>query len=441
MEWVTIYLIIVTLAYLITGQCVTCTEVIRRDPGDNMTVTWSLGPRRGRDIIDIECERLTSDSWRHVFHCPEVRFCNYRFSHEHVGLATDPPFNSSDPYGKYLEGLGINIPNVSHTDAGLYRLAIDMLPEPMVHEIILYVYQEPTKPVITSTVQLNEVVLTCRSTPLSLPEEYRNTSQLEYTWNVNNIMDNYDIDDDKIRIISPRKANSGGLFSCKAREVNSKLTSQESDVFLFNSPYLENIEVSIHSTSDNPRSYLYSCIADCNPKCTYTWINAEGQIIVDGANMRVGSRNEPGAVTCRATNSLGTLSQKMELNINLKSDKQSGYPQTLVPSLAVLLVLTIGAVVVVGFLCFFLYRRRHGQTSKRDTDKNTKTSEATEGKNDAVDVNHEIVDELSCTTEPAYDQLDRSRDPPPRPNTYDVISMSAAQNKSGNAEDPTYEAV
>ncbi|KAK2138802.1 hypothetical protein LSH36_2401g00000 [Paralvinella palmiformis] len=430
-----LYIAVISLTCLITGQCVMCTEIIRRDPGDNVTVTWELGRHGVRDFEIIEIKHLTNGTWMHLFHCYgfDISDCFDISRNRHIGLAMIPPFNESDMEGDYITDIGISITNISRSDAGLYRIEKEIV-DSWIHTVIIYVYQKPTKPVITSTIKVNEVILTCSSKSQSLPEEFRNISLLEYTWIVDDVLDNYDIDDDKIRIISPRKANYGKVIFCKAKEINSVLISEESDQFFLDLPYLENIQITFYMSKETSQRILLSCGADCYPDCTYKWLDSKGQFVVKGENLTFENRNDLEAFTCHATNVLGTLSQTQR--IELKGEiMRNGYPQSVVISLSVLLVLSLG-VSVVGGIVFLLYkrRRRRGTT---DTQNDSKSSDVIEEGKEPVYVNQMVNMESSSTAGPTYDQLSRSRDPPVQPNTYDVLSTDVL-NKTRNDE-ATYE--
>jgi len=176
---ITWHLVIVTLVYLISGQCVICTEMIRRDPGHNITVTWMF--HRGKHPLFVEIKHVTTCGSRGILSCPTFDFCAVIYGTDHIRLATVPPFNSSAPNEDDITRIGIFATSIRPSDAGLYRIQSDFFRH-WKHEVIFYIYQKPTKPVITSTSRVNEVILTCSSNLQSLPEEFRNSSLLEYTW-------------------------------------------------------------------------------------------------------------------------------------------------------------------------------------------------------------------------------------------------------------------
>ncbi|KAK2139633.1 hypothetical protein LSH36_1682g00000 [Paralvinella palmiformis] len=406
--------------------------MIKSYPGENITVTWRIGDIRTSYIRHIEIEHSVNYIKRTIISCYRIEECVDESSERHIGVITTPRVNLSAPFNSYITDIGFFVIGLNPSDAGSYEFHFDYrYMVEWIHARILYVYQRPTKPVISSIIKVKEVILTCSSKSQSLPEEYRNNSLLEYTWIVDDVLDNYDIDDDRIRIISPGKVNSGKLFSCKAKEVNSKLMSETSVKFLLDSPYLENIQVTLSTLEEAPEMIFLTCVAECKPACTYKWLDDVGRIIASEKNVTHQNGNNIDIVTCHATNLLGTLTQRINLQ---RLIMRNGYRRSVVISLSVLLVLSLG-VSVVGGVMFMLYKRRRTQDTRNDITSSGVIKEM----NEPVYVNHTVKTESSHTADSTYDQLGSSRDPPLEPSTYDNLSLNVSETATNQDNEATYE--
>ncbi|KAK2153239.1 hypothetical protein LSH36_303g00003 [Paralvinella palmiformis] len=119
--------------------------------------------------------------------------------------------------------IGVYITNVSQSDAGIYRFEYTFPDQLRRSELLLYLFQAPTKPVISQRISTNDVILTCNSMSQSLPEQYRTNSWMGYNWKVTSSLEVYVTEGNQVRIKRPWK--SCHLFECWSREENSTLTS------------------------------------------------------------------------------------------------------------------------------------------------------------------------------------------------------------------------
>ncbi|KAK2160440.1 hypothetical protein LSH36_133g03000 [Paralvinella palmiformis] len=434
------YVNVIVIVHLIAGLGITGITVIQTDPGQNVTFTFGTENTRYRNSLRIT--HSINDSVISNVYCYHLNECNDKLNNSYVALVTVPVPSSDYGVNEDLEVLTFNIIDVDRSDAGMYLLQCDLYWSYYSYHYVLYVYEEPTKPLIMSRVHVDETILTCTSTSQSLPEDYRNNTDIEYIWRFNGLPDNYQIDGHRIRIISHRKSDYGVLFYCRAIEENSTLVSEESDPFFLDSPYLENVQITVSHSRDDPERVSLSCMADCNPRCAYSWFDPEGKLLGRGNNLTLASQNEVDRASCYAANRLGTLSHRLEF-----IDKGGNYyPGSTVISLAVFLGLAIGVTVVAGIL-FLVYLRRRKQQQEEQQQTTTTTNTHNNRNKPVIDVetrqsvyeNAALQTGTAGVSNPSYEQLDISRDPLPS-RDYDQPSMFYRKTDVyNNKDEATYE--
>jgi len=412
-------------------------KIVTTDPGRNVTFTWRAGYERARYVEKIEIRFSANDTVTDVFTCSNLHNCYHRSNNgnSHIRVVTEPSFDHSSWPDYRIYRIGFAISNVNHSDAGMFTFRV-VGKWQMASSALLYVYKKPTRPVIVGTVRDNETIISCTSLPKSLPREYRNNSDLQYTWTINSTLDNYSINNGIITVNSQVKTEYSTLFSCLARERNSVLVSEESERFFLAQPVLDNIQLSIFLFPDAPTKVGLSCAADCDPKCTYSWFDPEGKLVSHGQNITIGNRDQvPEALSCRAANIVGILTQRTK--VFMISGRSS--PEYTVISLSVFLVLAIG-VIVVGGATFLLYKRRR-QQQKTSTQNDTNISDVKEDRRQTFYKNEIFQSEDPGTASITYNQLDSSRDTTPMPSFYEIISVTGEKQESYKSDDDTYEKV
>ena len=347
--------------------------LLKIDPGENVTVLWEVEPSPAYHYQNIEI--LHGLNYR-IQSCHQLFDCG--LSRDYTHLVTVPNRNIiKGNRGLSVTHLGFSLVNVTSADSGLYELHAYNFYLPtttQTKQCVLYVFQEPSKPSISRLSRDDDVLLTCLSTSQSVPEEYRNTSQLEYTWFTNSSHHNYLTDGDVIRIIGVQKCNLGSTFYCTSREVNSTMTSRPSDRFILDVDYLEDIR--IHSTDMDlyTDEVLFFCSADCNPRCSYEWMDSKGVVLGNQEYVVIQKAQHVGAVICRAANKLGiiyanaSVSQSVDPAFTTIAARNQTRPNVdqvesnpshgVVIALAVLLGLAVGCIVALGAV-HMLYRRKH----------------------------------------------------------------------------------
>ena len=359
--------VIITSVY---GEAYNEMILVKTDPGENVTVLWEVEPSPAYRYRNIEILHGLNDR---ILNCYQLIYC-LELSRDYTHLVTVPNRNIiNGNRGVSVTHLGFSLVNVTSVDSGLYKLRAYHF-HLTTRQCAMYVFQEPSKPSISRLSRDDDVLLTCLGTSQSVPEEYRNTSQLEYTWFVNSSQHNYLIEGDVIRIIGVQKCNLGSTFYCTSREVNSTMTSRPSDRFILDVDYLEDIR--IHSTDMDldTDEVLFFCSAECNPRCTYEWMDSKRVVLGNQEYVVVQKAQHVGAVMCRAANKLGiiyanaSVSQSVDPAFTTITARNQTRPNVdqfesnpshgVVIALAVLLGLAVGCMVALGAV-YMLYRRKH----------------------------------------------------------------------------------
>ena len=215
--------IILTPVFVVLSGKVLSVEVVKADPGENITVTWNIGSVKTWDVKRVTIEHNINDTLSTIVNCTYIIYCLDSLLRKHVSLMTVPPINLSNINNYYITDIGVYITNVSQSDAGIYRFEYTFPDQLRRSELLLYLFQAPAKPVISQRISTNDVILTCNSMSQSLPEQYRTNSWMGYNWKVTSSLEVYVTEGNQVRIKRPWK--SCHLFECWSREENSTLTS------------------------------------------------------------------------------------------------------------------------------------------------------------------------------------------------------------------------
>ena len=350
---------------------------VKTDPVENVTVLWEMEPSSADGYLIIE---ILDDLNKQILRCHGLtRYECFGFeqNRNRIRLVTVPNWDIINMDVRVIiTHMGFSFVNVTSADAGLYELRADNFHLPSFTQTkqgVLYVFQEPSKPRISRLSRDDDVLLTCHSTSQSVPEEYRNPSQLEYTWFINSSHHSYLIEGDVIRIIGVQKSNHGSTFYCTSREVNSTMTSRPSDRFILDVDYLEDIRIRNTDMDLDTDEVLFFCLADCNPRCTYEWMDSKGVVLGNQEYVVIQKAQHVGAVMCRAANKLGIIyanvsvgpafttiparNQTRSYIDQMESNPRSNPSHGVVIALAVLLGLAVGCIVALGVV-HILYRRK-----------------------------------------------------------------------------------
>ncbi|KAK2140300.1 hypothetical protein LSH36_1401g00000 [Paralvinella palmiformis] len=395
------YVTMVTLAHLILMRNVACIELMKVEPGRNVTATWAIRPVSAKYIGVVEVKRLLKGRTAEIFRCFDSSHCTYQSSYTRIELATVPALNTGHIGGEDIKRIGFSIRNVVFSYAGRYTFRYTGY-DTLKRSVVVYVYREPSKPTISTSVDVNKVTITCNSASQSLPEEYRAKSQLQYAWEFNASQDNYDMKGNRITITNPTKGNYGTVFTCRAKEKNSTVWSEESEELFLDSPYIENIQITAEQPSGVPSMVTLTCRSDCYPNCTYRWIDLNGRLIGSGRSITLDEDSD--SPSCKVMTFLGTLSQSTSRFCN-RGNATPSCSQSGVIALGTVLLLTIGGAVTLGVFLLCGRRRENGPTGGE---------------------NHEDGSEVKRRNEPVanpYEHVGSSHDPHTQPASYETIVL------------------
>nr|XP_034320908.1 uncharacterized protein LOC117687811 isoform X3 [Crassostrea gigas] len=217
--------------------------------------------------------------------------------------------------------------NVSATDAGYYALGYDVQSCRTNHGVVLVVNALPDNPKITGIRNVpigQSTILKCHSMSRSRPLYFKHFPAIVYTWMVNNTVVQSDSQTLTMNVTSYT------YVQCQARE---QLTSISDFAYIqpLYGPEAVTMTPEFHTSVKlhNGASFgPVSCMADCNPPCTFQWrkVNLDGTIdeVITTANLprQTVNSTEPLKYQCVAIgdykNSRGSNTVSTEINIDVQ---------------------------------------------------------------------------------------------------------------------------
>ncbi|ELU18147.1 hypothetical protein CAPTEDRAFT_229391 [Capitella teleta] len=200
---------------------------------------------------------------------------------------------------EYLNGereSGIKIPNVRTADAGKYFIQAN---NRINDDAVIYVFQKPNKPLLTSdsdeVEEGDDVKLTCNSSSNSLPADNRSNVTMNYLWKING-QDYDECDVDVCTITGIRRENSGFSFACIASESGSRMQSDSSERYILDvqyAPGAASIQGDGNVVAGDDITLTCSTVDRGNPEGTYKW-KKPNRGTQDGKNLNIENLNVDG---------------------------------------------------------------------------------------------------------------------------------------------------
>ena len=144
---------------------------------------------------------------------------------------------------------------------------------------------------------------TCSDSKIqSVPAEYRNMSNLKYSWYRNNIL--IANVTKQLTIDSLSKLDNQAQYRCAVREDNSSFTEVDSETVTLDVAYTDSVNI---QTARIGLSEVFSCTSDCYPECSHRWLDDGGRVLSDASRLEPSKETSGSRVTCEASNDYGKL--------------------------------------------------------------------------------------------------------------------------------------